>query len=636
MEQSEGGPVQRRLAAILAADVAGYSRLMGLEEEGTLAALKAHRRAVVDPKIAEHRGRIVKTTGDGILAEFASVVDAVRCAVEIQRGMAERNAGAPAERRIVFRMGINVGDIIIDGGDIFGDGVNVAARLEALADPGDIWVSRVVRDQVRDKLAVAFEDMGERAVKNIARPVKAHRVRYDGAPPPGGARQGAATGAARHDAQRHAPSRRRALAAVALLAVVVAAVAWLSLRPGTAPKGPDPAARASIAVLPFANLSADPKQEYFSAGITEDILTALARVPGLFVSSRNSSDRYKGASVDYQKVGRELGVRYALEGSVQKVGDQLRVTARLIEIANGVQVWAQRYDRPLADVFAVRDEITEAIATRLVAEIKQQELAIAKRKPTERMDAYDLVLQGRELLKRNGREPAAGARLLFEQAIARDPQYADAYAGLSNVYSRYYIFDYGEITGPPALDKSIELGERSLVLDPTNPFGAFTLALGYIFRGRLDDAEAVLKRAHDSYPHDADVMDRLGVTYVFQGRPREGLDLLLRVLKVDPFHRRQIHALIARAHVMLKDYEQAGESLKRCFAEAATYRVCYEVAAVYYVETGQIEKAREAVATLRRLHPAFTLAIAPSMLPFKRKADQDRFLEAFRKAGMPE
>lgn len=637
MEQIGQDRVERRLAAILAADVAGYSRLMGNDEEGTLARLKAHRRALVDPKIAEHRGRIVKTTGDGALVEFASVVDAVRCAVEIQRGMVERNADVPPEWCIAFRIGINVGDIIIDGGDIFGDGVNVAARLEALAEPGEIWVSRAVQEQVRDKLAFAFEDMGEREVKNIARPIKAHRVRDDAALP---TQTIAAANAATLDTKSAAARRtiRGPLwyAAAAVLMVVAAASAWFALRNGSKVVGGASIARASIAVLPFANLSGDPHQDYFSNGITEDILTALARVPGFIVPARNSTSRFAGTSVDLQKVGQELGVRYVLEGSVQKSGEQVRVTAQLIEIAKGSHVWAQRYDRPLKDIFAVQDEITEAIATRLVAQIKQQDLQAARRKPTEHMDAYDFFLQGRENLLHSTAENTAKARLLFENAILRDRNYADAYAGLAEVYSRGFVFHWGEVIGSPALDKAIELGQRSLELDPAGAFGAYTLTLAYLFRGRLDEAEAVLVRAHAAYPNDADVMDRLGVTYVFQGRPQEGVDLLERVLKVDPFHRRQIHALVARGYVMLKSYDKAAERLKLCYAEAANYRVCYEVAAVLYMEIGQIEKAREAIETLRRLDPTFTLTTAPARLPFKLKADQDRFLDAFRKAGMPD
>jgi TolB-like protein/class 3 adenylate cyclase len=308
--------VERRLAAILAADVAGYSRLMGADEEGTLAALKALRRELIDPKVKEHRGRIVKTTGDGLLVEFASVIDAVRCAVEIQRDMADRNADVPPERRIEFRVGINIGDIIIDEGDIYGDGVNVAARLEALAEPGAICVSRMVRDQVRDKLDFAFDDRGEQQVKNIARPVRVFLVRPGAAGP---------------------------------------------ASPGpTLGKAPAPE-KPSIAVLPFQNMSGDPEQEYFADGVVEDIITALSRNRAFFVISRNTTFTYKGPAVDVAKVARELGVRYALEGSVRRGGNRVRITAQLIDATTGHHLWADRYDRELADVFAVQDEIARTI-----------------------------------------------------------------------------------------------------------------------------------------------------------------------------------------------------------------------------------------------------------------------------------
>ena len=314
-----GERVERRLAAIMAGDIAGYSRLMGRDEEGTLRDLKELRASLLHPKIAEHRGRIVKTTGDGVLIEFPSVVDAMRCAVEIQRGMAERAAVAPADRRIELRMGINIGDIIIDNDDIYGDGVNVAARLEALAEPGSICVSRVVRDQVRDKLDVAFHDLGDHSVKNIARPVRVFRVMIEGAP-------------------------------TASTAGPTAQVA-----PAGLPALPD---RPSIAVLPFQNMSGDPEQEYFVDGIVEDIITGLSRIKWLYVVARNSSFVYKGRAVDVKQAGRELGVRYVLEGSLRKSGNRVRVTAQLIEALTGTHVWAERYDRALDDIFEVQDEIT--------------------------------------------------------------------------------------------------------------------------------------------------------------------------------------------------------------------------------------------------------------------------------------
>jgi len=343
-------PPVRRLAAILAADVAGYSRLMGADEEGTHERLKAHLGELIEPKIAEHRGRIVKNTGDGFLAEFASVVDAVRCAVEVQRGMAECNAGTPAERRIEFRIGINLGDVIVEVHDIFGDGVNVAARLEGLTEPGGICISRVVRDQVRDRLDYAFEDLGEHSVKNITRPVRVYRVR-----------------------DRAIPAEK----------------------PASTPPQPLPLPdKPSIAVLPFQNMSGDPEQEYFADGTVEEIITSLSLYPSLFVIARNSSFTYKGRAVDVKEVWRELGVRYVLEGAVRSSGNRIRVTAQLAEADAGKHIWANRYDHDLADIFAVQDEITDAVTIAITPAIADTEQRRALRKPPGSLDAWAAYQRG--------------------------------------------------------------------------------------------------------------------------------------------------------------------------------------------------------------------------------------------------
>ena len=387
-----GERVQRRLTAILAADIAGYSRLMGADEEGTLAQLKAHRHAQLDPKIEEHQGRIVKTTGDGMLAEFASVVDALRCAIEIQRGMLERNADVPQERRIEFRVGINVGDIIIDGGDIYGDGVNVAARLEGLAEPGGICVSGRVQEDVRGKLDIAFEDAGEQQLKNIAWPVRVYRVRLSG----------------------EAAQSRPALAL------------------------PD---KPSIAVLPFTNMSGDPEQDYFADGMTEDIITGLSRARWLFVIARNSSFAYKGRSTDVKQVAHELGVRYVLEGSVRKVGERVRISAQLAEGISGRQLWAKRYDRELSDIFAMQDEITETIIGAVEPELGKVERRRSAGKRPDNLDAWDLYQRGMSHLYEYTKDDLLRARQYFAQAIARDPQLGPAHSGLAETY--YYEGVYG-------------------------------------------------------------------------------------------------------------------------------------------------------------------------------------------------
>ena len=407
---------ERRLAAILAVDVAGYSRLMGEDEEGTLAALRAIRRELGDPKIKEHRGRIVKTTGDGLLIEFASVVDAVRCAVQTQRDMATRNAGIPPERRIEFRMGINLGDIIVEDGDIFGDGVNIAARLEALADPGGICVSRVVRDQVRDKLDFSFADMGEQQVKNIARPVRAHRV---------------------------------LVAAEAVAPASAGDLITTSARPV--------AQKPSIAVLPFANMSGDAEQEYFSEGITEDIITNLSRNRAFFVISRSTSFTYKGPAVDVGKMARELGVRYVVEGSVRRAGNRVRITAQLIDAETGHHLWADRYDHELADVFAVQDEIAQSIAGAIAPGIISAEIRHAQLKDPGQLGAWDRTVRAHWHIRRFTQSDLAEARRLLEEAVALDPTNSMALADLAFAHHFESVFGWGEA---PA-ESHLRLGEEA-------------------------------------------------------------------------------------------------------------------------------------------------------------------------------
>ena len=382
----------RRLAAILAADVAAYSRLMGADEEGTHERLTAYLRDLVNPKIAEHRGRVVKNTGDGFLAEFASVADAVRCAIGVQRGMAERNEGTAPERRIEFRIGINLGDVIVEEHDIFGDGVNVAARLEALAEPGGICVSRMVRDNVRDKLDFAFDALGEQQVKNIARAVRVYRV-ADRAP-------------------------------------VIQQPPPASPQPLPLPDKP------SIAVLPFTNMSVDPEQEFFADGIADDVITALSRYPSLFVVARNSSFTYKARAIDVKQVGRELGVRYVLEGALRKAGNRIRVTAQLVEAETGKHVWSERYDRDLADIFAMQDEITEAVTIAIAPAIAAAEQQRAMRKPPETLDAWGAYQRGLWHLSKAIAEENALAEKFFQRAIDLDPIFVGGYTGLAAAINR--------------------------------------------------------------------------------------------------------------------------------------------------------------------------------------------------------
>jgi adenylate cyclase len=437
----------RRLAAILAADVVGYSRLMGADEEGTHERLKAHLREVVDPTIREHRGRIVKTTGDGVLAEFASVVDAVRCAAEIQSAMDDRDLDLAEERRLRFRIGVNVGDVIADGGDIYGDGVNIAVRLEGLAAPGSVCVSGTVRDHIGDRLPYAFEDMGERSVKNIVRPVPVYALRPErlvALPAP----------------RLPAPTTRRHLAticAVAAMALVVVCIAWwfwppatffsragksadqatasatlMTTAPATTIAQPLDAPRLSIVVLPFANLGNDPDQQYFADGITEDLTTDLSRIRAMFVISRNTAFTFRNKPVNAKQIGRELGVRYLLEGSVRRSGSQVRVTAQLIDAETDAHLWAERFDRDTDDLLVLQNEITSRIANALGVELVAAEAA----RPTEHPDALDYILRGRAaLLRGHARENYAEAISLYERALAVDPRSVEAQSWLAVVLS---------------------------------------------------------------------------------------------------------------------------------------------------------------------------------------------------------
>jgi adenylate cyclase len=479
----------RRLAAILAADVAGYSRLMGVDEEGTHERLQAHFRELVNPKITEHRGRTVKNTGDGFLAEFPSVVDAVRCAVEVQRGMADREPEVREERRIRFRIGINLGDVIVEEHDIFGDGVNVAARLEGLAEPGGICVSRMVRDNVRDKLNLAFEDMGEQQVRNIARPVRVYRV-----------------GPARPIEQ-------------------------------TLPASPPPLPlpdKPSIAVLPFANLSGDPEQEYFADGMVEEITTALSCIRWLFVIARNSSFTYKGRAVDVKQVARELGVRYVLEGSVRKGGSRVRITGQLIDTTSGAHIWADRFDGALDDIFELQDQVASSVAGAIEPKLRQSEIERATRKPTENLDAYDLYLRALAQFHKLTPEGGDEALRLLQQALRLDPGYALA-AGLVGwccVYQR------AQGWGPASdaeIAESVGLARQAIELGRDDPDALWMAAwtIGGVAGEHAAAAEAI-DRALALNPNSAHAWMAKGWIAAFLDRPRIAIDAAQNAMRLSP------------------------------------------------------------------------------------------------------
>ena len=509
--------VERRLAAILAADVAGYSRLMGADEEGTLSQLKAHRKELIDPKITEHRGRIVKTTGDGMLVEFVSVVDAVRCAVDIQRDMAHRNGNVPAETCIQFRVGINVGDIISDNNDIYGDGVNVAARLEALAEPGGIMVSRNVFDQVRDKLSFGFDDMGEQTVKNIARPIGVHRV-----------------------------SLIENTTPIAVKGAAVAAKTEVSTTD-----------RPSIAVLPFANMSGDPEQEYFADGISEDIITGLSKLHWFFVIARNSSFTYKGKAIDIKRVARELGVRYVLEGSVRKGGNRVRITAQLIDAATNNHIWADRYDGDLTDIFELQDKITKNAIAAIEPKLLEAEGVRSQPRSSEDLGAWDLVMKANSQLWRLTKTDSDAAIAMLRLATERYPDYSPAHSMLAFALLLRAI-PVG-VALSQDMKEAVLLASRAAELDDGDPWAH--LALGWVafLMRRTDDAIVEYQRALDINPNFAAAHGHLGSALAFDGQSDKPFHIWnWRSTWVRTIHRSfRVYTALAAAHYMTGSFAEA-------------------------------------------------------------------------------
>ena len=556
--------VERRLAAILAADIAGYSRLMGVDEEGTLRQIKAHRKEHIDRRITEHRGRIVKTTGDGMLVEFVSVVDAVRCAVDVQRGMVERNSNVPAESRIQFRIGINVGDIIIDDDDIFGDGVNVAARLEALADPGGIMVSGVVHDQVRDKLSFGFEDLGEQAVKNIARPVGVHRVQV-----------------------ADAAGLVAAKSAVASAQVVVG--------------GLD---RPSIAVLPFQNMSGDPEQEYFTDGIVEDIITALSRNHALFVIARNSTFTYKGSAVDVKKVGRDLGVRYVLEGSVRKSIDRVRVTGQLIDVSTGAHLWADRFDGALKDIFDLQDDITLRVVGAIAPKLEYAEIVRAMRKPTESLDAYDYYLRGMSSFHKGGRNDISEALLLFLKAVELDDNFSSAYGMTAWCYTRRKVNGWAE-EGSTESSHAVQIAMQAVECGKDDAIALSCAGMTIGIFGDLERAIDLMDRAQVVNPNLAMAWHQSGWVRSVIGQQDlavEHLERAMRLSPVDP-QRPGMQAAIAAAHFAAGRFDTASSLARSAISEQPKNFMATIVAAAANAMAGNLDVARTAMGQARELDP---------------------------------
>ena len=580
-----GERVQRRLAAILVADVAGYSRLMGSDDEGTLAGLKAGRE-LIDLKSKEYRGRIVNTPGDSALVEFASTVDATRCAMEIQKEMAERNAVIPEDRRIEFRIGINVGDVIVDDrGDIYGDGVNIAARVESLAKPGTLCLSDEAYRQIRGKLPIDVSDIGEHQLKNIAQPVRVYSVWLDDAPP-------------------------------------------LAL--------PD---KPSIAVLPFENLSGDPKQEYFADGVSEDIITELSRFSDLFVIARNSSFKYKGKAVDVRQVGRDLGVRYALEGSIRRGGDRVRISAQLVDSGTGAHRWAERYDRELKDVFAIQDEVARTIAAILAAHVNKAEAERTLLKPPATWHAYDHYMRAAaawaSFQSSWKLDQLLETRRHLADSLKIDPKYARAYSLLASTHRVAWLNPVNdEYLSPAALDRAITLARTAIELDPNLPEAYAELAYNIIRKSDFDGSMVAAERAIALNPNFVDY--RLAQVFYSVGQPTKAIEIAKAQMRLDPFHPHFAPLIAGIAYYLLKEYQGAQRWLREATGRAPNHQYGHAFLAAAYAQLGRVEDARSEAAEVLRVNPQYTIGTQKQVSILKRLEDSDHLIDGLRKAGLPE
>ena len=579
--------VQRKLAAVLAADMVGYSRLMEANEAGTLARLKAHRVELIDPTIAENNGRIIKTTGDGLLAEFPSVVDAVRCAVEIQDAMARRNADVPADQRIEFRIGINLGDIIVDDDDIFGDGVNVAARLQEQSAAGGICVSHAVHDQIGDRHGVAFEDLGEKILKNIARPVRVYRVAL-GQVPDGPTKPAVRGGAAASD-------------------------------------------KPSIAVLPFVNMSGDKEQEFFVDGMTEDIITELSRFRDLFVISRNSVFVYKGKAVNIQKVAGELGVQYVVEGSVRKAGNRVRVTVQLIDAEIDRHIWAERYDRDLEDIFAIQDEVTSAIVATASGRIAAAAQDRVQRKTTSNMAAYECVLAGKVLHHRSTRADNAEALRMLDRAIALEPNFAHAHAWKACSLGQTWVNGWCE-NREATFRQVIQELETALALDDNDSDVHRILAAVNLARHDHDKSMYHQERALSLNPNNDLIVVQQGEILTWLGRPEEGIEWITKAMRLNPYHPERFWSHLARAYYVARRYPETIEAIRRIGKPDHTHFALMAAAAAQHGD--EAAAAAYAGEVLAR-EPKFSVEAYLKTLHYKQDSDSDHHREGLLKAGLP-
>ena len=581
----------RKLAAILAADVVGYSRLASEDEDRTLARLRTLRSDLIDPTIAVHNGRVIKRTGDGALVEFRSVVDAVRCAVEVQNGMAERNAGVPQDRRIEFRIGIHLGDVVEESdGDLMGDGVNIASRLEGVAAPGAICLSEDAYRQVKARLDLSVSDLGSTQLKNIAEPIRVYSLQVG----------------------TKAPAT-----------------------PETATSRPATAAppKLSIAVLPFANMSGDAEQDYFADGISEDIITALSKLSQLFVIARNSSFTFKGQNVHVQDVGAKLGVRHVLEGSVRKSGNRVRITAQLIDAISGGHLWAERFDRDLTDIFAVQDDVTQQIVGALALNLTDDARLRLAPEPPRNTEAYDCFLRGRELWHRLTKETNTASRDLLQRATELDPNFASAYAFLALTHGVDYLNRWGA-SPPESMTQAEEAATRAVALDDNDPWAHWALAIAKLYTRRHDEAVDEIEHALVLNPNFAEAHVCRGETLYYSGRPAEALESFARGKTLNPYFPDVVLHFQALALFQLERYDEAVDLLLQRLARNATTDVSRALLAASYGHLGHLEEARAAWQEVLRVNPDFSMEYRRKVLPYKNPADFELMVDGLRKAGV--
>jgi adenylate cyclase len=580
--------IKRRLAAILAADVVGYSRLMGADEEGTFNTLRACRQ-LIDGCIAEKGGRIVATGGDSVLAEFASAVEAVRCALAMQEGIAACNTDLPDERRMRFRIGINLGDVMISGDDILGDGVNIAARLEQIAEPDSIYISGAVYDQVRNKLDLAFIDLGEKSVKNIEQPVRTYRV----------STQTAATAGSGIKTETRKVSGGRAIP--------------------------------TIAVLPFDNMSRDEEQEYFVDGMTEDIITELSRYHDLFVIARNSTFAYKGKATDVIQIGRELGVRYVVEGSVRKAGNRVRITVQLIDASNGHHLWAERYDRELEDVFAVQDEITQVIVANLPRRVEAAQLEQSKQKPTENMAAYDYVLRAKDHHHKHTKEDNIKAVEMARKAIELDPDYSQAHAwhacSLGQAWGAGYVEEKIALKRISEAEKELEANAR----DDAESHRILT-ELNLNLHRDFDKVRFHQDRAYALNPNDPRIVSQRGETLVWLGQAAEGVEWIEKAMLLDPSEAERRAKFLGQAHFVARQYREAINAFKRA---SRLGHVQHAYLAACHAALGESETAKSETARVLERKPEFSIAAMLERAPYALESDREHQRETMANAGLP-